>query len=193
MDRETQGIIVERPPAHMRGPQGIIQVLSGDLGPAHTPKTTPIKISVNIGKGLSWERAIGRNKQNHVAVTSGPTFYAFTNLGGTSPSEARITKTLSDWTISAIAALSDGQWVIAMNNNADVGQLVVLKTTVNNFMEVNRLRNLDKITTIAVQSDDDIIIGTGTGSVFRFDAAFKNKHASAAGLQPIAHMVVMTR
>ena len=185
-------VIAERAP-EPGGPRGEISVLSRDLSPAKPPAKTPLKFHVNLGRGIAWERTIGRNKQDHVAVASGQTFYVFTNLAGESPSDARITKTFTGWTISAIAALSDSRWVVAMNDNKNVGRLVTLKRANDTLAEVSRLSELDKVTAIAVQSDDDILIGTETGAVLRFDVDLKIKHASAKGLRPIAHMAVMTR
>ncbi len=88
-------------------------------------------------------------------------------------------------TIVALAALSNGDWVVGTGG----GRVQILKE--GSLTPIAELSNLAPITTLGVRANDDIVIGTTEGQIMIYDRSLKTLKQTADGLGPVTHLAVV--
>ena len=101
-------------------------------------------------------------------------------------------RTYPDAVCGAVESLADGTWVFAVNTPAGTTPAVYLLSDADPVAELDAttLPGVSNITCLAVQSDDDIIVGTDCGRVVRLSASLDIQCAVEV-FDPVTHIAAL--
>jgi hypothetical protein len=93
---------------------------------------------------------------------------------------------------AAVTSLSDGTWVFATNSTNGGDATLYLLSDTDPMVELNSLTLTDvsDVNCLAIQSDDDILIGTEGGEIIRLDSALVEQ-ARQTLTGPVTHLTTI--
>lgn len=174
-----------------------ISSFGGDTG-VEWRRRSSLDLAQRVTSGFQDVRGLAVNRDDVIGVmdqTAGGStatlFRRTTNptAGTSSPAGSR---SYAGQTCAAVDSLSDGTWSFAMNSTGGGNATIVLLDDTVSLAELDSvvLAGVSNINCLAVQSDDDILVGTQAGQVIRLDAAL-NVQASVDVFDPVRHVAVL--